>query len=148
MEGMRNGLAAVSKGDKAYRVTDYSPDYFKTGGLVAGSTNARRPKNSSKLNVDFFENFKTVPPNPDRKLWKDTVRINALSEEQKQVEDLQEWERQTLKEVDPKYRVAGEDSDDDAARPPTDVAPTPEPAAAATTKKATGKAAAGKKGKK
>ena len=41
-------------GDKAYRVTEHSPDFFKQGGLVTGSSNIRRPKNSSKLNVDFY----------------------------------------------------------------------------------------------
>lgn len=85
MDGLRNNLPAVSKGDKAYRVTDYSPDFFRGGGLIPGSTTTKRPRNSSKLNVDFYENFKMEPPRADRKLWKDTVRINALTEEQREV---------------------------------------------------------------
>lgn len=138
---VRNQLPAVSKGDKAYRVPEYSQDFFRPGGLVAGSTNTRRPRHSSKLNVDFYENFQMVPPSPSRKLWKDTVRINALTDEQRQVEDLQDWERTTLKEVDPKYRVAGEDSDEDG--PPRQAVP--EPAPTPDPKKAPAKAKPGKK---
>lgn len=62
------------------------------------------------------------------------------------MEDLQEWERTTLKEVDPKYRVAGEDSDEEGGQSraaPDSAAITPEPTAPPK-----GKGAAAKKGKK
>ena len=34
----RNGLPMASLGDKIYRNPDYSTDFFKDGGLIAGST--------------------------------------------------------------------------------------------------------------
>ena len=36
--GQRNGLPMTSLGDKNYKNPDYTPDFFKEGGLVAGST--------------------------------------------------------------------------------------------------------------
>ncbi len=34
----RNGLPMASLGDKIYKNPDYSTDFFKDGGLIAGST--------------------------------------------------------------------------------------------------------------
>lgn len=35
----RNGLPMASLGDKIYKHPDYTPGFFKEGGLIAGSTN-------------------------------------------------------------------------------------------------------------
>ena len=34
----RNGLPMASPGDKIYKNPDYTPDFFKEGGLITGST--------------------------------------------------------------------------------------------------------------
>jgi len=48
--------------------------------------------------------------NPNRKLWKDAVKEEQLYEELDSVRCLKNWERNVLKEVDPKY-VVDDDSD-------------------------------------
>jgi hypothetical protein len=50
------------------------------------------------------------PLNPNRKLWKDAVKEEELNEELSAVQNLKKWEKNVLKEVDPKYQVS-DDSD-------------------------------------
>lgn len=38
MYDQRNGLPMASLGDKNYKSPDYIPNFFKEGGLIAGST--------------------------------------------------------------------------------------------------------------
>ena len=38
IEEARNGLPMASLGDKNYKNPDYTPGFFKEGGLVVGST--------------------------------------------------------------------------------------------------------------
>ena len=38
MVEQRNGLPMTSLGDKNYKHPDYTPGFFKEGGLIAGST--------------------------------------------------------------------------------------------------------------
>jgi hypothetical protein len=38
MYNQRNGLPMAALGDKHYKLPDYTPDFFKEGGLIAGSS--------------------------------------------------------------------------------------------------------------
>jgi hypothetical protein len=51
------------------------------------------------------------PLNPGRKTWKEAVKEERLNEEMGSVSGLKYWERNVLKEVDPKYQVSDDDSD-------------------------------------
>ena len=48
--------------------------------------------------------------NPNRKTWTQAVKDQILNEELDPVNSLKDWERATLKEVDPNYEV-DDDSD-------------------------------------
>lgn len=55
--------------------------------------------------IDFYAGLQLDkgPLNPNRKLWKDAVKEEALNTDMGAVHDLKNWERTVLKEVDPKY---------------------------------------------
>ena len=51
----RGNLPLASLGDKVYKAVEYEKDFFLPGGLVAGSTNALKPKSSGNgKTVDFY----------------------------------------------------------------------------------------------
>lgn len=64
--------------------------------------------------IDFYAGLELGkgPLNPNRKLWKDAVREERLNEELSSVKNLKKWEKNVLKEVDPKYQVS-DDSEDE-----------------------------------
>ena len=73
----RNGLPMTSLGDKNYKNPDYTPDFFKDGGLIAGSTNQLRMKSSGNGKaIDFYSGLKLDqgPLNPGRKTWTQAVK--------------------------------------------------------------------------
>ena len=134
----RNGLPMTSLGDKIYKHPDYTPGFFKDGGLIAGSTNQARTKASGNGKaIDFYSGLKLDqgPLNPSRKTWTQAVKEQRLNEELDAVNSLKDWEANTLKEVDPNYEV---DDDSDVEKPAETKAETPMSEAA-------GKAKAGKK---
>ena len=68
----RNGLPMSSLGDKNYKHPDYTPNFFKDGGLIAGSTNQLRMKSGGNGKaIDFYSGLKLDqgPLNPNRKTW-------------------------------------------------------------------------------
>lgn len=76
--------------------------------------------------IDFYSGLKLDqgPLNPERKTWAQAVKEQQLNEELGAVDSLKEWERQTLKEVDPNYEV---DDDSDLEQPkPKEEEPVPE----------------------
>lgn len=68
--------------------------------------------------IDFYSGLKldTGPLNPNRKTWTQAVKEQKLNEELDAVNSLKEWERGTLKEVDPNYEV-DDDSDNEGTKP-------------------------------
>lgn len=110
----RNGLPLQSLGDKNYKHPDYEPGFFKEGGLITGSTNTLKMKSSGNGKaIDFYSGLKLDqgPLNPNRKTWTQAVKEQTLNEELAAVDSLKDWERGTLKEVDPNYEV-----DDDSEK--------------------------------
>ena len=55
--------------------------------------------------IDFYAGLELGkgPLNTNRKLWTDRVKEDQLNEELSSVQDLKKWEKNILKEVDPKY---------------------------------------------
>ncbi len=81
--------------------------------------NRKRAKTGGNSKViDFYSGIQLDkgPLNPGRKLWKDAVREERLNLELEAVgPGLKKWERNILKEVDPKYQVS-DDSDDEGKK--------------------------------
>ena len=67
--------------------------------------------------IDFYSGLKLDqgPLNPNRKTWAQAVKEEQLNEELDAVSSLKDWEKGTLKEVDPNYEV---DDDSDAEQKP------------------------------
>ena len=108
MYNQRNGLPLTSLGDKNYKHPEYQPGFFKDGGLVAGSTNKLRiASGGSGKTIDFYSGLKLDqgPLNPSRKTWTQAVKEQQLNEELDAVGSLKDWERNTLREVDPAFEV-------------------------------------------
>ena len=101
LESMRNGLGLNSLGDKIYKNPDYAPNFFKEGGLIAGSSIKERKAPPDSYNLPKHIKF---PLNPDRITWKDKEKMDAIIEEKKAVKELEDWEKTTLKESNPKWR--------------------------------------------
>ena len=76
--------------------------------------NKRKPVGNNAKGVDFYAGLELGkgPLNPGRKTWKEAVVEERLKEELDSVQDLKNWEKNVLKEVDPKYQV-NDDSDCD-----------------------------------
>ena len=111
----RNGLPMTSLGDKNYKHPDYTPGFFKDGGLIPGSTNQLKLKSGGNgKSIDFYSGLKLGggPLNPGRKTWTQAVKEQQLNEELDAVGSLKDWEKGTLKEADPKFEV-DDDSDEE-----------------------------------
>ena len=55
----RNRMPMASLGDKNYKHPDYTPNFFKEGGLIAGSTNQLRMKSGGNGKaIDFYSGLK------------------------------------------------------------------------------------------
>ena len=65
--------------------------------------------------IDFYAGLKLDqgPLNPDRKLWKDAVKEEILRNELSDVGSLRDWERNILKDNDPKFNAESDSSDDE-----------------------------------
>lgn len=108
----RNGCNMVSLGDKNYRSPEYATNYFREGGLVAGSTNRAKTNTGGQgKNIDFYSGLKLDGPlNKNSKTYVQVTKKQQLDAEIGDVSDLKEWERTILTEVDPQY-----DPDDDSS---------------------------------
>ena len=66
--------------------------------------------------IDFYSGLKLDqgPLNPNRKTWAQAVKEQQLNEELDAVNSLKDWEKGTLVDADPKFKVDEEsDSDED-----------------------------------
>lgn len=66
--------------------------------------------------IDFYQGLDLTkgPLNPNRKTWAQAVKEQELNEELNAVGSLNDWEKGTLKEVDPNYEV---DDDSELEKP-------------------------------
>jgi hypothetical protein len=98
LDARRNFMPIIAPGDKLYRNVDYSPDFFKEGGLVVGSTNsARYNKTCGKKANNFYDtldlNVATLDP---RKLWNNKVSAEEFNFNKEFVSNLGNWEENYL----------------------------------------------------
>jgi len=64
--------------------------------------------------IDFYAGLKLDggPLNPGRKTWKEAVKEERLKEEMDAVDSLDQWEKQVLKEANPKLKIGDNDDSD------------------------------------
>jgi hypothetical protein len=99
LEARRNFLSAYSPGDKIYRNVEYSPDFFKEGGLIVGSTNKISYNKSSgkKLNLFYSSLDLGVKVLDQEKLWKNKELRESIECDNRYVCSLNLWEEDVLK---------------------------------------------------
>lgn len=95
----RNNIGCASLGDKSYKSSIYSPDFFAEPGMVPGSTNNGYKKRNfaKKKEVDFTISKEAKMPFYETILWKDKVKYDRLQEELNDVSSLKTWEEAVLK---------------------------------------------------
>ena len=109
---MRNQLSYASLGDKPYKVVESSPEFYKGGGLMAGSTNVfRQPHQNRLCSYDFATIGSYEATNPARTRWAERRQHDAKHEDYEAVHALSQWEQTTLNEVHP--GLPAYDSSDD-----------------------------------
>lgn len=104
LEQQRNYYRECNPGDKNYRYAECSPDFFKEGGLIVGSTNRIRiTDNFNKLRNNIYQtmdlNKKTLDIN---KLWKSKILKEREKSEADYVFNLEQWEKQYIQEEENK----------------------------------------------
>ena len=101
LDEQRNFLPYRTLGDKTYKNPEYSDNFFKEGGLVAGSSIRKRPPKA-----DSFQDKSHVkiPHKPGTMIAKEREAKQIVDEDRKAVCDLGDWEQNTLKEANPKWR--------------------------------------------
>ena len=104
LEQQRNYYRECNPGDKNFRYAECSPDFFKEGGLIVGSTNRIRiTDNFNKLRNNIYQtmdlNKKTLDIN---KLWKSKILKEREKSEADYVFNLEQWEKQYIQEEENK----------------------------------------------
>lgn len=112
----RANMPMASLGDKNYHCVDYQPGFFLEGGLVPGSTNQMKARNTgSGKAVDFYSGLKLDGPlNPKSKNYATVCKEQEHHMEVTDVADLRKWERSILQEYDEKYDPDDDSSDEEA----------------------------------
>ena len=69
--------------------------------------------------IDFYSGLKIDqgPLNPNRKTWAQAVKEQQLNEELDAVSSLKDWERGTLKEMDPNFEVDDSSDEEENKKP-------------------------------
>lgn len=91
----RNQIPFAALGDKPYKYTEDSVDFYRPGGLIPGSSQPhkldKRSTGSTKI-VDYYANLDLSKRVPSKGLkWKDKLRLEALEEDKKAVNELIQW---------------------------------------------------------
>ncbi len=91
----RNQIPYRALGDKPYKYTEDSSGFYREGGLIPGSSQPhkldKKGTGSAKI-VDYYANLDLTKPVPGKGLkWKDKLRMEALAEDKKAVNDLIKW---------------------------------------------------------
>ena len=104
LDQQRNYYKINNPGDKNYRYVEHSPDFYKEGGLIVGSTNKIRiTDNFNKLRNNIYQtmdlNIKSLDAN---KLWKNKVKEEKEKNDYDYVNKLELWEKRYIREDDTK----------------------------------------------
>jgi hypothetical protein len=96
----RNYFKNCKPGDKNYTCSDNSPDFFKEGGLIVGSTNRINLKKTSRKGNDNF--YQTVDLNIKilnrNKIWSIRELMESLQFDKAYVKELNNWESKTFED--------------------------------------------------
>lgn len=116
LDQQRANLPMASLGDKNYKAVEYEPDFFLAGGLIPGSTQQKKIRNSGNGKaVDFYSGLKLDGPlNKNSKNYVQVCKEQNHNLEVTDVSDLRKWERAILAENDPKYDPDDDSSDEEA----------------------------------
>lgn len=98
LDARRNFMPIIAPGDKIYRNVDYSPDFFKEGGLAVGSTNsARYNKTCGKKANNFYDTLDlNIPTLDPKKLWSNKIHGEDQNFNKDYVANLGNWEENYL----------------------------------------------------
>ena len=107
LEQQRNYYKRINPGDKNYRYAEHSPDFYKEGGLIVGSTNKIRiTDNFHKLRNNIYQtmdlNIKSLDAD---KLWKSKIKLERERSEEDYVTKLEQWEKKYVKEDNNKNNI-------------------------------------------
>lgn len=107
LDAQRNYYKKIVPGDKNYRYSECSPDYYKEGGLIVGSSNRIRiTDNYNKLRNDIYKtmdlNVKSLDVN---KLWKNKIKKEKENSEIDYVSKLEQWEKEYINEDENKDNI-------------------------------------------
>ena len=106
----RNGMINSNLGDKTYKNVDNSPDFFKEGGLIVGSTNRINYNKTTRKGEDNF--YQTLDLdikvlNSD-KIWNKKLENENLFVDKEYVKNLNQWEENSLETNDKKDKDKNE----------------------------------------
>ena len=102
----RNKMFDTNPGDKNYKCVENSPDFFKEGGLIVGSTNRMNyNKTTRKGDDNFYQTLDLgIKVLNDDKLWKSKINKENMDMDKNYVVNLNKWEENTFDEKkDNKY---------------------------------------------
>ena len=104
LDQQRNYYQRVNPGDKNYRYVEQTPDFYKEGGLIVGSTNRIRiTDNFNKLRNNIYQtmdlNIKSLDAS---KLWKSKVKQEKENNDLEYVNKLELWEKMYVNEEETK----------------------------------------------
>ncbi len=96
----RNKMINSNPGDKNYKCVENSPDFFKDGGLIVGSTNRMNyNKTTRKGDDNFYQTLDLgIKVLNDEKLWKSKIMKEDLDMDKNYVANLNKWEQNTFEE--------------------------------------------------
>ena len=96
----RNQMMNANPGDKNYKCVENSPDFFKDGGLIVGSTNRINYNKTTRKGEDNF--YQTLDLNikvlNDDKFWKSKIMKENMDMDKNYVTNLNKWEQNTFEE--------------------------------------------------
>ncbi len=100
LKQQRNDFKEINPGDKNYRYVEYSPDFFKEGGLIVGSTN--RTKINNNYSIFNYNIYQTMDLNKKimdtEKIWKIKILKERKNNDSEYVNNLEKWEKEYIKE--------------------------------------------------
>jgi len=96
----RNEMISFNPGDKTYKNVDNSPDFFKEGGLIVGSTNKIRYNKTTRRGEDNF--YQTLDLDVkvlnDDKIWDKKLTKESMDSDQNYVKNLNHWEENNFED--------------------------------------------------
>lgn len=90
----RYGLELISLGDKNYKNNECFTDFYKTSGLIIGSSNVdQKNKSVNKKDSNSFDKLNlSINPLSRDKLWKNKVKIEVINNDSLDVKILTQWD--------------------------------------------------------